>query len=68
MINLLPVAYSPSVKHPAWAERFDLWALGDPFETPGDALRRMAWLRDNGRNTVIPEGYALGFLRPAGHR
>ena len=62
-MTLLPVAYNPSAKHPSSAEHFDLRAIGDQFDTPGDALRRMAWLRDNEHNLVIPKGYCLGFIR-----
>lgn len=66
MITLLPVAYDPAAGHPALADRFDIRALGDTFKTPGDALRRMAWLRDNGHNAVIPQRYHLAFARRIG--
>ena len=68
-LTLLPVAYDPSCGHPAWAERFELSALGDDFATPGDALRRMQRLRDSGEHAcVIPAGRHLAFLPYGGRR
>lgn len=63
-MNLLPVAYDPTCGHPAFADRFDRSALGDEFATPGDALRRMKFLRDSGQHScVIPARYHLAFVR-----
>lgn len=60
-MTLLPVAYK-STEHPKSLDRLDLWALGDHFATPGDALRRMKWLRDNGHNSVVPKGAKLALI------
>lgn len=68
-ITLLPVAYDPSCGHPAWADRFEMSAIGDEFATPGDALRRMMYLRDSGKHScVVAEGRHLAFLPYGGYR
>lgn len=66
-IQLLPVAYTNS-GHPAWADRRDLHAVGDEFATPGDALRRLKWLRDNGHHSVVPARAKLALLPYGGWR
>ena len=60
-MNFRPIAYTTE-QHPKFADRQDLWALGDDFTSPGEALRRMRWLRDNGHNAVIPAGSKLTIL------
>ena len=67
-IDLLPVAYDPALGHPAWAEPGDLRAIGDDFATPGDALRRLAYLRDNGHHSVVPERMTFALMPWGGWR